>query len=109
MIQKLVVGGSEYGHATLTRFFAMHAGVLPALLVGVLVLHVAMFRKHGITAHSSDKSPDEFFWPKQVFKDAAACFVMLVLVGLLSWFRAAQAANISDSRAGFRPLFTASQ
>ena len=32
-IQKLVVGGTEYGHHTLTRFFALHAGVLPALIV----------------------------------------------------------------------------
>src|SRR5262245_58701244 len=31
VIQKLVVGGTEYGHATLTRFFALHAGVLPSL------------------------------------------------------------------------------
>ena len=31
-LQKIVVGGSEYGHHTLTRFFALHAGVLPCLL-----------------------------------------------------------------------------
>ena len=76
-IQKLVVGGSEYGHATLTRFFALHTGVLPALLVGVLVLHVAMFRKHGITAKHSEKRPDEHFWPMQVFKDTVACAALL--------------------------------
>ena len=27
-----------------TRFFALHAGVLPGLLVGFLVLHLAMFQ-----------------------------------------------------------------
>jgi len=79
-IQKLVVGGSEYGHYTLTRFFAMHAGVLPALLIGVLVLHVAMFRKHGITAVGADRRPAEYFWPGQVFKDAAACLVLMGIV-----------------------------
>ena len=46
--QELVVGGPDYGHHTLTRFFALHAGVLPGLLVGFLVLHVALFRRHGI-------------------------------------------------------------
>ena len=35
-IQELVVGGKEYGHHTLTRFFALHAGILPALLVMVI-------------------------------------------------------------------------
>ena len=32
-LQRLVVGDANYGHHTLTRFFALHAGVLPALLV----------------------------------------------------------------------------
>ena len=80
MIQKLVVGGGEYGHFTLTRFFAMHAGVLPAILVGVLGLHLAMFRKHGITAEPSNRRPDEYFWPQQVFKDSFGCLVLLAVV-----------------------------
>jgi ubiquinol-cytochrome c reductase cytochrome b subunit len=79
-LQKVVVGGSDYGHHTLTRFFAMHAGVLPALLVLFLALHVAMFRKHGITAEPSAKRPDQFFWPHQVFKDSIACLILLVIV-----------------------------
>ncbi len=79
-IQKIVVGGNEYGHFTLTRFFALHAGVLPGLLVGFLVLHLAMFRKHGITAHSSDKRPDQMFWPMQVLKDGVACAILFGLV-----------------------------
>ena len=79
-IQKLAVGGEEYGHYTLTRFFTLHVMVLPGLLLGVLGLHIAMFRKHGITAKSSDKRPDEYFWPKQVFKDAVGCIALLVAV-----------------------------
>jgi len=48
-MQKLVVGGTEYGHHTLTRFFALHAGVLPGLLVLLIVGHIYLFRRHGIT------------------------------------------------------------
>ena len=79
-IQKLAVGGSEYGHYTLTRFFAMHAGVLPLLFVIVLGLHVAMFRRHGITAERFETRADEYFWPQQVFKDAFACLLLLIAV-----------------------------
>jgi mono/diheme cytochrome c family protein len=79
-IQQVAVGGSEYGHHTLTRFFALHAGVLPALLVVFLALHIAVFRKHGITAHVTPGRPDEMFWPRQVLFDATACLVLLVLV-----------------------------
>jgi ubiquinol-cytochrome c reductase cytochrome b subunit len=79
-IQKLVVGGSEYGHQTLTRFFALHAGVLPGLLVMFLVLHVAIFRKHGIHPKKEDPSKDCYFWPDQVLKDAVACLAVLAVV-----------------------------
>ncbi|HET6883300.1 MAG TPA: cytochrome b N-terminal domain-containing protein [Pirellulales bacterium] len=82
-LQKLVVGGSEYGHQTLTRFFALHAGVLPALLVGFLVLHVALFRRHGIHTRQPHRRPDTTFWPDQVLKDAVACLAVLVFVLVL--------------------------
>ncbi|MDX1962277.1 MAG: cytochrome b N-terminal domain-containing protein [Pirellulales bacterium] len=85
-VQTLVVGGSDYGQFTLTRFFALHAGVLPALLVGFLVLHVALFRKHGIHAPDPKRAPDGVFWPDQVLMDAVACLaVLLVVVFLILW------------------------
>jgi ubiquinol-cytochrome c reductase cytochrome b subunit len=79
-IQKLVVGGSDYGNYTLTRFFALHVGVLPALLVGFLVVHVALFRRHGLHAKLPSKKPDCYFWPDQVLKDAVACLAVLAVV-----------------------------
>ena len=79
-MQSVAVGGKEYGQHTLTRFFALHAGVLPVLMMLVLGLHIAMFRRHGITAQSVDKRPDEYFWPKQVAKDAVGCLILLVVV-----------------------------
>ena len=48
-IQKVVVGGSDYGHHTLTRFFALDAGVLPASLIGLIVFIIFLLRKQGIT------------------------------------------------------------
>jgi ubiquinol-cytochrome c reductase cytochrome b subunit len=82
-LQQLAVGGTEYGHHTLTRFFAMHTGVLPALLVAFLVAHIAGFRRHGITAKITPGRADEFFWPKQVLYDAIGCAVLLSIVLLL--------------------------
>jgi ubiquinol-cytochrome c reductase cytochrome b subunit len=79
-IQQLAVGGNEYGHHTLTRFFALHAGVLPALLVIFLVLHIAIFRRHGIMAKITPGRADETFWPRQVLFDALGCLVLLLVV-----------------------------
>ena len=85
-IQKLVQGGSEYGHHTLTRFFALHAGVLPGLLVFFLVLHIAAFRRQGITVPNPKRAPETTFWPDQVLKDGVACLAVLAAVmGLALW------------------------
>ncbi|MEX0793171.1 MAG: cytochrome b N-terminal domain-containing protein [Pirellulaceae bacterium] len=81
-IQKLAVGGTDYGHATLTRFFALHAGVLPGLLIFFLVLHMALFRRQGIHAKDADRRPAAYFWPDQVLKDAVACLAVLAVVML---------------------------
>lgn len=83
-IQRLVVGGATYGHHTVTRFFALHAGLLPALLVGFLALHIYVFRRHGITVRNPIHAPDTTFWPDQVLKDAVACLAVLATVLLLA-------------------------
>src|SRR5262245_11278789 len=83
-VQKLIVGGSEYGHHTLTRFFALHAGVLPGAIIVLLVGHIYLFRRHGLTAKEPRRKRDEPFWPDQVFKDAVACLAVLVAVLFLT-------------------------
>ena len=79
-VQALAVGGPNYGHYTLTRFFALHAGLLPALLVAFLALHIYVFRRHGITVPDPIHKADTTFWPDQVLKDAVACLAVLAAV-----------------------------
>jgi len=75
-----VVGGASYGHHTLTRFFALHAGLIPGLIIVFIVGHVYLFRKHGIHPKQPLKKQDEGFWPEQVVKDAVACLAVLAVV-----------------------------
>jgi ubiquinol-cytochrome c reductase cytochrome b subunit len=82
-LQQLVVGGADYGHLTLTRFFALHAGVLPGLLTVFLVIHVALFRRHGLCYKRPVKQPDAMFWPDQLLKDAVACLAVMAVVLIL--------------------------
>ena len=83
-LQRLVIGGSDYGHHTLTRFFALHAGVLPALLVFFLALHIALFRRHGLKAREPYRGPDAMFWPDQLLRDAVACLAVMIVVLVLA-------------------------
>ncbi len=83
-VKAIAIGGSEFGHHTLTRFFALHAGLLPALLLGLLMLHVAIGRRHGVTAPVESKRPDTPYWPDQALRDGIACLAVLGTVGLLA-------------------------
>ncbi|MDE0898442.1 MAG: cytochrome b N-terminal domain-containing protein [Longimicrobiales bacterium] len=86
-MQQLMVGGAEYGHHTLTRFFALHAGALPAGIVLLIVGHVYLFRRHGITVpKKAAEKPDGWFWPEQVLKDSvASLIVMATVLALVLW------------------------
>ena len=79
-LQQLVVGGPDYGHHTLTRFFALHAGFLPGTLIAFLALHLTLFRKHGLCAKQPITKPDCMFWPDQVLKDVVAMLAVLAIV-----------------------------
>ncbi len=79
-LQKIVVGGSDYGHHTLTRFFALHAGIIPGAIITFIVAHIYLFRKHGLTAKEPRRRPDAAFWPDQVLRDAVACLAVLLVV-----------------------------
>ena len=87
-LQTLLQGGADYGNLTLTRFYALHVFVLPALATGLVILHVALFRRHGVTP-SWRLSPArlaaaEPFWPAQVLKDTTWMAVILATLVALA-------------------------
>ena len=87
-LKALIQGGGDFGTLTLTRFFATHAVLLPALLVGTLVVHVALFRRRGATPHwarpeTELRAHTEPFWPRQVAYDVLfSALVIAVVVAL---------------------------
>jgi ubiquinol-cytochrome c reductase cytochrome b subunit len=86
-LQRLILGGDQYGNLTLTRFYALHVLVLPAITFALVGLHVLLFRKHGVTPPAA-LSEEELkrrvapFWPDQLLKDFAA---MAVVLGIMVW------------------------
>ncbi|GAB4564075.1 MAG: hypothetical protein Tsb0020_13810 [Haliangiales bacterium] len=118
-LQQAVQGGNEYGNLTLTRFFAIHVFILPALLIGLVVLHVGLFRRHGVTPKWGRSKAElvrdtQPFWPDQLFKDMVAiglAFAALVAVNVytegVKLDGPADPASAFDARPEwyFRPLF----
>jgi quinol-cytochrome oxidoreductase complex cytochrome b subunit len=90
----LLQGGSQMGNLTLTRFFTLHGFVLPGLVVLLIVIHLYLFRLHGVTpswwlSEEQLKRSEEPFWPKQVLMDVVLAFVFLVGLGLWAHFHPA--------------------
>ncbi|MBI3465976.1 MAG: cytochrome b N-terminal domain-containing protein [Planctomycetes bacterium] len=85
MIQKIVVGGPVYGHHTLTRFFALHVAVLPPLIVVLMIAHIAVFRRHGVTTPPNAQG-EGWFWPDQAFRDMVVSMVVFgIMLTLVLW------------------------
>jgi ubiquinol-cytochrome c reductase cytochrome b subunit len=89
-LRTLLQGGPQLGNLTLTRFFSLHVFVLPGLLVALVVVHLYLFRLHGVTppwwaSPGQLKAQEEPFWPKQALKDAVLALVFLVGLGVWCW------------------------
>ncbi len=81
-IRLLMTGGDTVGALTLTRFYALHVVVLPALLGLIVVWHLALLRKHGPMRRAGDNSAaTEAFFPRQFFRDMVA--ISIGLFGLV--------------------------
>ena len=49
-ISNVMKGGTEIGAITLTRFYAIHALLLPAIIIVLLAMHLFLVVWHGISA-----------------------------------------------------------
>jgi ubiquinol-cytochrome c reductase cytochrome b subunit len=80
-IKKLLIGGNEYGNLTLTRFYALHVVLLPALTTLVVIFHIALARRHGTTPRW-DKSDAIIIprWPSQSLRDVIAMAIVFALL-----------------------------
>ena len=71
LVARLMTGGTGVGAWTLTRFYALHAMLLPLLTLGLVAVHVALMRLHGHAGSPSRPEPKEPFYPYQSARDAA--------------------------------------
>jgi len=87
--QRIMLGGSDLTTVTLSRFFTTHVFLLPLALVGLMGLHLYLFRRAtpaGPFHNRADKKIERFY-PKQAFKDSVAvliCFAAIVAMAKYS-------------------------
>lgn len=79
-MDRLLGGSGGVGVVTFARFFGLHVLILPALLAFLIVFHVYLVRKHGVTPAPGDGGPPKKFFPEQVLKDTLAIFIAFVIL-----------------------------
>ncbi|KFE71440.1 cytochrome b N-terminal domain-containing protein [Hyalangium minutum] len=88
-LQMFLQGGTSYGNLTLTRFHTLHVMLLPAALFSVIGIHIALFRKHGVTPPDLPKEELErkaaMFFPDQLLLDTIASIAAVGVIFWLAW------------------------
>ena len=94
-LKRLLLAGDQYNERTLSRFYILHAAVLPALLVLLIFVHIALVRLHGVTEFRVERQPPgqskhfNFFPDHMLTELALGLLLMIVLSALATIFPAA--------------------
>lgn len=110
-LTRMMRGGSEMGTLTISRFFVAHVFLIPACILALVASHIFLFRKAGAAGPVNEdpikpKLKPELFYPRQVLMDLSLTSLLIIGLGLLSFFMPMQlgpAANPSDAQYVPRP------
>lgn len=110
-LARFLRGGTDIGGATLTRFFALHVAVLPATCTALLLLHLILVQKHGMSSPPSmDRSApvqQMKFFPNFFLRELIAWYSALGVLAALStffpWELGEKADPFASAPAGIRP------
>ena len=97
ILRLLGTDGDSIGRVTFARFYAAHVTLLPIVTLLLIVLHVILVRKHGVTPAPGDENrPKKKFFPEQVYKDTVATFAWFAVLALMVAFVKVPLGNVAD-------------
>ena len=84
----MLLGGEEYNERTLSRFYILHAAVLPAAMVLLLFVHITLIRLHGVTELDSGETKEEAkffnFFPDHMLTELIIGLTLMLVLCVLS-------------------------
>jgi len=112
-IANLIRGGPDVNAFTVSRFFALHVVVLPALFIPLLMFHLLLVQKHGMSIPESEERKPESermsvpFFPNFAMKDLAmwliALNVLALMASLFPWGLGDAADSLKPAPMGIHP------
>ena len=84
-----MLGGEAYNEHTLSRFYIIHAAVLPVSLIMMLTVHIALIRLQGVTEFSfkddaGDKPKHFNFFPDHMLTELMVGLALMILLSTLA-------------------------
>ncbi len=110
-VSNVLRGGPTLGAATLSRFYAIHVLLLPAITAGLIGVHLFLIIKIGISGMPKSPTKEQFsgeffesssvsgkktgkaFFPYIIFKDAVVSLAVVVLIVLATIFWPVESSN----------------
>lgn len=89
-LKNMMLGGETYNQATLSRFFVLHAAILPATITLLVIVHITIIRLQGITEFKfkdelEAEQPKVFnFFPDHVYTELMIGLVLMILLSALA-------------------------
>jgi len=86
VVAGILRGGSTIGALTLTRWYGVHVIFFPAALVLLIVGHLFLMRRHGISGPVRSRTGPSFaFFPSQAARDVTMVSIVVVLLVAYAW------------------------
>ena len=87
--KQMLLGGDAYNARTLSRFYILHAAVLPTTIILLVAVHIAFIRLHGVTELSFgdevEGAPRHFnFFPDHILTELMIGLVLMILLSALA-------------------------
>jgi ubiquinol-cytochrome c reductase cytochrome b subunit len=100
-LTRLLRGGDTIGTLTLSRFYVAHVFLIPAAIFAFIAAHIFLFRKAGAAGPINEdpvspKLAPQGFYPRQVLLDMALALLLMIGLGVLSYFHPAGLGPIAN-------------
>jgi len=100
-LKKLLLAGDVYNEQTLPRFYIIHAAILPATLILLIIVHIAFIRLHGVTEFEDPNLPEEAprhfnFFPDHIMMELSIGLVLMVILSALATLLPATMGPVAD-------------
>ena len=88
-MKRMMLAGDSYNQATLSRFFVLHAAILPVTIVFLIAIHITVIRMQGVTEFrfkdeeiGSHKTFN--FFPDHLYTELMIGLVLMILLSALA-------------------------